>query len=87
MTDTPTVTFTVDKVGDVQMIGTGPWSVRANGVASFEIVDSTGAVANPTVVAKFSTSGKKPNRNVVFAKRATTEQIVETANAQLEASA
>jgi hypothetical protein len=81
MSDTPTISFDAPGIGLVTMIGVGPWKVYNIG-HSREIKDSNGQVANPTVVQKFSTT-TKPNRNVVFARPAHAEQIVELANAEL----
>lgn len=80
----PEITFTIDGVGDITMVGIGPWRVRSNG-HSHEILDSNRVVANPTVVQKWSTV-TKPNRNVIFAKGSTVHSIVDQANALLEAA-
>lgn len=85
MADQAPITVEVEGIGTVTMIGTGPWSVQNNG-HSREILDSTGAVSNPTVTQKFSTT-TKPNRNVVFAKQTAATAVVEAANAALEAAA
>ncbi len=76
------VTVTVEGVGEVTMVGTGPWRVYEVGSAR-EIKDANGQIANPTVVQRFSTT-TKPNRNVVFAKPASATAVVEAANAALE---
>lgn len=78
----PEITFNLDGVGEVLMVGIGPWRVRSNG-HSHEILDSNKVVANPTVVQKWSTV-TKPNRNVIFAKATTVAAIVEKANELLE---
>jgi hypothetical protein len=79
----PTITVNVEKVGEVTMIGTGPWRTYEVG-HSREIKDSTGAVSNPTVVQRFSGTTMKPNRNVVFARPSQAEAVVAAANAKLE---
>jgi hypothetical protein len=86
MSDQPTVTITVEGVGAVTMIGVGPWKVYEIG-HSREIKDSTGQVANPTVLQTFGGRGSntlKPNRNVVFARPSKADAVVAAANAKLE---
>lgn len=82
-----TLNVNVEGIGEVTMIGTGPWRVRSNNGSSHEIVDADGRVANPTVMQKFSTRGFKPNRNVTWARRDYAQRVVDAANAALEAAA
>lgn len=75
---------TIKGVGDVELPGVGPWRVRACG-GSHDIVDSTGAVTNPTV---WNTTGgantvRKASASVVFSKRADAELVVDTFNKAL----
>jgi len=79
---TDTITFEVAGTGLVHMIGRGPWRVVEIG-HSREIKDADGKIANPTVVQKFSGTALKPNRNVVFAKPSTANEIVRLANEKL----
>lgn len=77
------ITFELDGVGEIAMVGIGPWKTVGVG-STREIRDSNNVVANPTVVQKWSTV-TKPNRNVIFAKAATAEAIVAKANELLAA--
>jgi hypothetical protein len=80
------ITFDIEGIGTVTMIGTGPWRVASNGGASHEIKDSAGQVTNPTIIQKFSTTGRKPNRNVIFAKLSDAQAVVDKANETLAAA-
>lgn len=86
MSQTVEPTINVEGVGQVEMIGTGPWkAVKVGGL--LEIRDSEGKTANPTVHQRFSGTATKPNRNVIYAKHALTQAIVDAANSQLSKSA
>lgn len=78
------ITLNVEGVGEVQMVGRGPWRVRSNSGSSHEIVDADNRIANPTVVQKFSVNGSKPNANVTWARLSYPTKVVEAANAALE---
>jgi len=80
------VTFKHDTLGKIEMVGRGPWTVYPSGSIS-EIRDADGMIANPTVHQKFSSTGTKPNRNVIFASRMIVASIVETANSIFAAAA
>lgn len=84
MSEATPITVNVEKIGEVTMVGTGPWRVRSNNGSSNEIVDANDRVANPTVMQRFSTTGFKPNANVTWAKRALAQSVVDAANAALE---
>lgn len=80
------VSFTIEGVGFVEMIGEGPWTTFACG-STVEVRDSDGRVANPTVHLRFSGTTTKPNRNTVFANPAIAPQIVARANELFSAAA
>lgn len=77
------ITFELDGVGEVVMVGIGPWSLNGR-----DIRDSNKVIANPTVTQRWSTVSK-PNKGVVFAKVSTAQAIVTKANellAELESA-
>lgn len=80
------ITFTLEGIGPIEMIGQGPWrTVNSGGL--LEVRDAVGMVANPTVGQKFSGTAIKSNRNVIFAKAIDTMRVVEMANAEFDAAA
>lgn len=78
MTEQSTISFDYAGEGTITMVGEGPWRAVSCG-STFEVRDSAGRVANPTVVQKWSTV-TKPNSNVIFARPAITSAIVSKAN-------
>lgn len=75
------ITVTVEGIGEVTMVGTGPWTVDEHG-HSREIKDANGIIANPSVMQTFSTT-KKLNRSIIFARIEQAKAVVEAANAEL----
>lgn len=80
---TAPIIIELDAKTTVEMVGTGPWKLFSNSDHSHEIKDSTGAIANPTVTAPFGGTGRKANRNTVWAKKSKTQAVVDAANAKL----
>lgn len=74
------LTFDLDKIGKVTMVGTGPWKVRVQNHHDRIIVDANDREANPTVQSKF-----RPASNVVFARLADAQAVVDKANELLTA--
>lgn len=82
MADTPPITFTLDKIGTVTMVGRGPWHVREHNQHDRIIMDADDREANPTVQSKF-----RPASNTVFAKKADADAVVAKANELLGGAA
>lgn len=79
------IKFDVEGVGPVIMVGKGPWHLTKVS-STYEVRDSEGCPANPTVIQAIGGTGRKANRNVIFAKKATSEAIVAKANELLAAA-
>jgi ABC-type transport system substrate-binding protein len=74
------ITFTLENIGTVQMVGVGPWRVQAFTQHDRIIVDANDREANPTVTTKF-----RPASNTTFARTGDAEAVVAKANELLAA--
>lgn len=80
-------TVEVERVGNVDLMGMGPWTVHEFGRGSYEIRDKDMRAAKPTVwrATGGSNTVLKSNQNVIWAQKSVPARIVEVANAAWEA--
>lgn len=77
----------VERIGRVELEGTGPWLVHEIGRGSFTICDAFGRPARPTVWRKLpggSGNGTKADANLIWASKSVPNSIVLAANSALE---
>lgn len=75
MTDQTPIKFTLLGIGEVTMKGTGPWRIRQYNHSSADILDSSGAIASPSVRSKARLAA-----NVVFSKVQDAQAVIAKAN-------